>query len=145
MPPRSDTCKRGHDLTKPGALYRRPDGYGECRICRKLHRQGQAAHVDRCDVGHDLTLPDAYYTSKNSRRCRLCCRATPRAYWERLSGRRRRCTDCRCLHDFGPEARGVLLCPECLDARVARVRDERTSEETRGRKRQTHGHPRGAS
>lgn len=41
--PRHGTCRNGHDVTTPGALYVRPDGETECRACRAAARRVSAA------------------------------------------------------------------------------------------------------
>lgn len=43
---RNKFCCSGHDLTKPGALYVRHDGYTDCRACkRESARRTRATHA----------------------------------------------------------------------------------------------------
>jgi hypothetical protein len=71
------TCKRGHDVTDPAAVYVRPDGTRECRACKYAREPviwGYATGT--CRRGHDVTAPDALYLAPSGKReCRACRRS----------------------------------------------------------------------
>jgi len=80
-----DVCKRGHDLTLPGAVTIRIGGNGRpfrrCSVCRDAEiarfRDATRANATHCVKGHDLTAPNGK-TARGS--CSVCAAATKRAF-----------------------------------------------------------------
>ena len=86
------TCKRGHDITAPGALYFTPRGSARCRECVRIsadaRREDRQLRGDRrrvrkstCVNGHVFSAENTYiHQVTGYRSCRACDRENARRY-----------------------------------------------------------------